>query len=159
MTQHKFDDIDRAILDELQRDGRMTNVDLSAKVGISAPPCLRRVRNLEETGVIRGYHADLDPKALGFELTVFAMVGLSSQAENDLRAFEERTKSWPLVRECYMLQGEIDFMLKCVAHDLGEFQRFLTGELTAAPNVSSVKTSLVIRQGKAALGLPPLRRT
>ena len=154
MTHHRLDEIDRAILDELQADGRITNVDLSAKVGISAPPCLRRVRSLEEAGIIRGYHADLDPKTLGYDLTVFAMVGLVSQAEADLKAFEERTKAWPLVRECYMLQGEIDFMLRCVAHDLAEFQRFLTSDLTTAPNVSAVKTSLVIRQGKAALGIP-----
>lgn len=154
MTRPKLDSIDRQILRELQADGRITNVDLSAKVGISAPPCLRRVRTLEETGVIRGYHADLEPKALGYELTVFAMVGLSSQAESDLRQFEDRTKQWPLVRECHMLQGEIDFMLKCVAHDLAEFQAFLTGQLTSAPNVSSVKTALVIRQGKDEPGVP-----
>jgi DNA-binding Lrp family transcriptional regulator len=156
MTRHKLDAIDRQILTEVQADGRITNVDLSAKVGISAPPCLRRLRALEESGVIRGYHADIDPKALGYELTVFAMVGLSSQAESDLRAFEDRVKRLPQVIECNMLQGEIDFLLKCVAHDFADFQNFLVRELTSAPNVSSVKTSLVLRQNKALPGVPIL---
>ena len=156
MTRHKLDAIDRQILTEVQADGRITNVDLSAKVGISAPPCLRRLRALEESGVIRGYHADIDPKALGYELTVFAMVGLSSQAESDLRAFEDRVKRLPQVIECNMLQGEIDFLLKCVAHDFADFQNFLVRELTSAPNVSSVKTSLVLRQNKALPGVPVL---
>ncbi len=154
MTRAKLDPIDRHILQELQTDGRITNVDLSTKVGISAPPCLRRVRALEEQGVIRGYHADIDPKALGYELTIFAMVGLSSQAEADLRAFEDRVKHLPQVLECHMLQGEVDFILKCVAHDFADFQDFLTRELTSAPNVSSVKTAPVIRQGKDQPGVP-----
>ena len=156
MTRHKLDAIDRQILTEVQADGRITNVDLSAKVGISAPPCLRRLRALEESGVIRGYHADMDPKAVVYELTVFARVGLSSQAESDLRAFEDRVKQLPQVIECNMLQGEIDFLLKCVAHDFADFQNFLVRELTSAPNVSSVKTSLVQRQNKALPGVPTL---
>jgi DNA-binding Lrp family transcriptional regulator len=148
MPSHKLDPIDRKILAELQADGRMTNVELSRRVGISAPPCLRRVRALEEQGFIRGYHAELDARELGLEVQVFAMVGLSSQAEADLSAFEAQARAWPLVRECHMLNGEIDFILKCVAPDLSTFQSFLTGELTAAPNVASVKTSLVIRCAK-----------
>lgn len=154
MTKVKLDDIDVQILDHLQSDGRMTNVDLARKVGISAPPCLRRVRALEESGYIRGYHAEVDAEALGFEVTVFAMVGLASQAESDLVAFEERVRAMPLVRECWMLNGEIDFILKIVARDLAEFQAFLTRELTPAPNVASVKTSFTIRNGKHAPGVP-----
>lgn len=154
MAAGKIDAIDRRIMAELQSDGRMTNVELSKRLGISAPPCLRRVRTLEEDGYIRGYHADVDARALGFEVMVFAMVGLSSQAEADLRAFEDKARSWPLVRECHMLNGEIDFLLKCVAPDLSTFQSFLTGELTAAPNVASVKTSLVIRAAKTEPGVP-----
>lgn len=148
MPNAKLDPIDRKILAELQGDGRMTNVELSRRVGISAPPCLRRVRALEEAGLIRGYHAEINARELGFEVQVFALVGLSSQAERDLAAFEKRAQVWPLVRECHMLNGEIDFILKCVAPDLSTFQRFLTEELTAAPNVASVKTSLVIRCAK-----------
>jgi DNA-binding Lrp family transcriptional regulator len=151
---NKLDPIDRQILAELQADGRMTNVELASRVGISAPPCLRRVRTLEEQGFIKGYHADVDARELGFEVQVFAMVRLRSQAEADLSAFEQRCRDWPLVRECHMLNGEIDFILKCVAPDLSTFQSFLTEGLTSADNVASVKTSLVIRCAKDLPGLP-----
>ena len=154
MTGARLDEIDRKILAELQADGRMTNVELARRVGISAPPCLRRVRALEELGFIRSYHAKVEPRELGFEVQVFAMVRLQSQSERDLAAFEERARGWPLVRECHMLNGEIDFILKCVAPDLTSFQHFLTESLTAAPNVASVKTSLVIRCAKDLPGVP-----
>ena len=154
MAHTKLDPIDRMILAELQADGRMTNVELAKRVGISAPPCLRRVRTLEEMGYIRGYHATVDARKLGFEVQVFAMVGLVSQAEADLSAFEQRCRDWPMVRECHMLNGEVDFLLKCVSPDLSSFQTFLTEELTAADNVASVKTSLVIRDAKDEPGVP-----
>lgn len=154
MAGARLDNIDRQILAELQADGRMTNVELARRVGISAPPCLRRVRTLEEQGYIRGYHAEVDARELGFEVQVFAMVRLVSQSERDLSAFEDRARGWSLVRECHMLNGEIDFILKCVAPDLPTFQRFLTQELTAADNVASVKTSLVIRGAKDEPGVP-----
>lgn len=154
MAGTRLDPIDRKILAELQADGRMTNVELAKRVGISAPPCLRRVRTLEESGYIRGYHANVNARELGFEVQVFAMVGLASQAESDLTAFEEKCRNWPLVRECHMLNGEVDFLLRCVAPDLSSFQRFLTDELTAAPNVASVRTQLVVRTGKNEPGLP-----
>ncbi len=154
MPESKLDPIDRKILAELQGDGRMTNVELARRVGISAPPCLRRVRTLEESGYIRGYHGDVNARALGFEVQVFAMVGLQSQAEADLTLFEGRCRDWPLVRECHMLNGEVDFILKCVAPDLSSFQNFLTEELTSADNVASVKTSLVIRCAKDEPGVP-----
>ncbi len=154
MPGSKLDEIDRMILAELQADGRMTNVELAKRVGISAPPCLRRVRTLEEQGYIRGYHADVDSRELGFEVQVFAMVGLHKQAEADLSAFEAKCRSWPLVRECHMLNGEVDFVLKCVAPDLRSFQSFLTGELLTADNVAQVKTSLVIRCAKDEPGVP-----
>ncbi len=150
----KLDPIDRKILAALQADGRMTNVDLSKRVGISAPPCLRRVRSLEENGLIQGYHAEINSRDLGFEVTVFAMVGLDKQSGADLSAFEERVAGWPLVRECHMLNGEIDFILKIVAPDLPTFQEWLTNELTPTPNIASVKTSLVIRRSKYAPGVP-----
>lgn len=154
MTRIKLDTVDQKILTNLQADGRMTNVDLADKVGITAPPCLRRVRALEEAGFIHGYHAELNQEVLGYGITVFAMVGLDSQAEADLQAFEERVASWPLVRECFMLNGEIDFILKIVARDLAEFQHFLTSDLTPAPHVASVKTSLTIRSSKHEPGIP-----
>lgn len=154
MALSKFDAIDLQIMRELQEDGRMTNVKLAERVGLTAPPCLRRVRALEEAGVIRSYHANLDHGKLGYSITVFAMVSLRSQAESDLRAFENYVGTLPEVRECYMLNGEIDFILKVVARDLQSFQSFLTTNLTAAPNVSSVKTSLTIRTAKQSSGVP-----
>ncbi|WP_223798492.1 Lrp/AsnC family transcriptional regulator [Sphingomonas nostoxanthinifaciens] len=149
-----FDSLDLSILAMLQEEGRITNVELARRVGLTAPPCLRRMRALEEAGVIRGYHADLDPAALGYGIVVFAMVSLRSQAEADLRAFEAHVATLPEVRECHMLNGEIDFILKIVAHDLQSFQAFLTSRLTPAPNVASVKTSLTIRTSKSVSGIP-----
>jgi DNA-binding Lrp family transcriptional regulator len=149
-----LDNIDRRLLAALQAEGRVTNVDLAQRVGLTAPPCLRRVRALEEAGVIRGYHAELDGAQLGFTIMVFAMVSLKSQAEEDLRAFENHIKALPEVRECHMLNGEIDFILKIVSRDLQSFQEFLTSKLTPAPNVASVKTSLTIRTAKNEPGVP-----
>jgi DNA-binding Lrp family transcriptional regulator len=149
----RLDAIDRKILKELQDDGRITNVELASRVGISAPPCLRRVRALEEAGYIKGYRALLDEKLLGYEVAVFALVHLSSQAEQDLLAFEEFVRGEPLVRECWMLSGEIDFILKCVAPDLKTFQAFVE-KLTAAPHVRNVKTSLSLHNTKDAAMVP-----
>jgi DNA-binding Lrp family transcriptional regulator len=149
----RLDAVDRQILQELQDDGRITNVELARRVGISAPPCLRRMRALEQAGYIKGYRGLLDEKLLGFEVTVFAMVHLSSQAEADLKAFEDFVRAQPLVRECWMLSGEIDFILKCVAPDLKTFQAFVA-ELTAAPHVRNVKTALTLRNSKDAPIVP-----
>ena len=154
MQRVKLDDIDLRILAELRDDGRITNVALSRRVGISAPPCLRRVRALERAGYIRGYHADLAADQLGYGLTIFALIGLHSQAEVDLEAFEARVAEWPMVRECHMLTGEADFILKVLAPDWDAWQHFLTGELTPAPNVASVKTAPVLRRSKSAPGVP-----
>jgi DNA-binding Lrp family transcriptional regulator len=154
MVSSKLDAIDLKLLSLLQEDGRTTNVDLAKAVGISAPPCLRRIRVLQDQGYIQGFHADVNEKELGFEVKAFAMVGLHSQAEVDLSAFEERCRNWPLVRECHMLNGEIDFILKCLSPDLSSFQSFITEELTSADNVASVKTSLVIRGAKDKPGVP-----
>ncbi len=154
MRRAKLDKIDRQILSDLQENGRMTNVDLANNAGISAPPCLRRVRTLEESGFIRGYHADVNSEMLGYSVVVFAFVGLQSQAEADLADFEKQVANWPLVRECFMLQGETDFLLKVVARDLESYNRFLTRELTAARNVSHVKSALGIRNSKHDFGVP-----
>ena len=154
MRRAKLDRVDRRIQRALQDDGRMTNVELARRAEISAPPCLRRVRALEEAGYIRGYHADINAEALGFGVTVFAQVGLSSQAETDLKAFEALMQSWPEVRECHMLAGETDFLLRIVAVDWDAYQRFLTTRLTAAPNVTHVKSALAIRTCKSVPGVP-----
>lgn len=150
----KLDATDWRILAELQRDGRMTNVELATRVGLSAPPCLRRVRELERSGVIAGYHAVFNLPRLGFHLMAFAFVRLESQAEADLIAFEARARQWDIVREAHMLSGETDFLLKCVAADLITFQNFIIRDLTAAPNVSSVKTALTIKTVKNEPGAP-----
>lgn len=154
MQRVKLDKIDRKILRDLQDQGRMTNVELARRAGISAPPCLRRVRALEEAGFIKGYHADIDSQALGYNVMVFALVGLNSQAENDLRAFEEMIAGWPDVRECHMVAGEMDFLLKIVSHSWDSYQKFLTTQLTVADNVSHVKSALAIRTSKQAPGVP-----
>ena len=152
--RNKIDAVDRRILSDLQADGRLTNVELARRLGISPPPCLRRVRALENSGYIRGYHAIIDAEAMGFGVTVFAQVGLASQNELDLRAFEQLTLTWPQVRECNMLAGETDFLLKIVAEDWDHYQRFLTTQLTAAPNVAHVKSALSIRTSKYLPGVP-----
>ena len=153
----KLDAIDWRILKELQADGSMTNVALAARVGITPPPCLRRVRALEQAGCITGYHAAVDEQLLGFAVTAYAMVGLYSQSEADRRAFENRVLAWPLVRACDYLAGETDFMLRCLAPDLLAFQEFVTRELTAAPNVATVKTFVSIRAVKREPGVPMTR--
>ena len=154
-----LDATDWRILRELQSDGRITNLALAGKIALSPPPCLRRVRALEEAGLITGYTAILDEAALGFALTAFAMVRLHNQAETDLRAFENALLGWPMVREAHMLSGESDYMLKCVARDLTSFQAFVLDQLTAAPNVASVKTFLTIRKAKSEYGVPIAGKT
>lgn len=154
MAELNLDGIDLQILKRLQHDGRVTNVELAQSVGLTAPPCLRRMRALEDEGIITSYHAAIDPAKMGYTITVFAMVSLKSQAESDLQAFEDHVQGLPEVRDCYMLNGEIDFMLKVVAKDLQQFQKFLTSNLTSAPNVASVKTSLTIRSAKHEPGVP-----
>lgn len=149
----RLDAMDWRILRELQANGRMTNVELAERIGLTPPPCLRRVRALEESGIITGYAALLDEKMVGFDLIAFAMVGLHSQSEADLRAFENRLLTWPIVRESYMLAGEADYILKCVAPDLPTFQDFVLKDLTAAPNVAIAKTTLAIRRAKFEAGV------
>ncbi|HZF74518.1 MAG TPA: Lrp/AsnC family transcriptional regulator [Acetobacteraceae bacterium] len=153
ITLPDIDRLDRQILAELQDDGRMTNVELAKRVGLSAPPCLRRVRRLEEQGVIRGYHADLDPQALGWEITFFALVGLETQKEAVLSAFEAMVTAWPEVRECHMIRGGGDFLLRLVARDTAH-ENGLTSRLTAAPHVLRVQTLQTIRTAKDVAGVP-----
>ena len=143
-----LDAIDWKILRELQADGRMTNVELSNRVGISAPPCLRRVKRLEEAGIIRGYRALLNAPALGMDVVAFCSIGLKHQSEAELKVFAERTRGWPIVRDAWMVSGESDFLLHCVASDLSTFQTFVIEVLTSAENVDTVRTALTIRRVK-----------
>ena len=153
MRRVRLDRIDLQILQDLQEDGRITNVELARRAGISAPPCLRRVRALEEAGYIKGYHADLDPEALGFEATFFALVGLNSQSEAVLNGFEALVGGWPEVRECHMARGPDDFVLRLVARNTAH-ENELTQRLTSAAHVVTVKTIQVIRTAKALPGVP-----
>ncbi|WP_274628051.1 Lrp/AsnC family transcriptional regulator [Arvimicrobium flavum] len=150
-----LDDIDWKILRELQKEGRVSNVELSRRVGISAPPCLRRVKWLEETGIIRGYRALLNAPALGLDVVAFCLVGLHHQSEAELKAFADLARTWTIVRQAWMVSGESDFMLHCVARDLTAFQTFVIEELTSAPNVDTVRTALTIRPVKDE-GLVPI---
>ena len=150
----KLDNIDFLILNELQVNGKISNVELANLVNISPPSCLRRVKVLEDAQYIKGYNADINAELVGFKVTVFAYVGLESQAEKDLQIFENYISVFPEVRECHMLIGEVDFLLKIVAKDWDDFQQFLTSKLTQAPKVSNVKTSLNIRSNKRLPGVP-----
>lgn len=154
MSRPALDQIDLQILKILQSAGRTSNVDLAAAIGISAPPCLRRVRRLQEMGAIRAYHADIAPDLLGYPVTAFTHVGLISQAESDLAAFEGLTQSWPEVRECHMLMGEDDFLLKVVARTVDHYNTFITQQLTPAPNIKHVKSALAIRASFSKPGVP-----
>lgn len=148
------DTIDWKILKELQREGRLSNVELAGRVGLSPPPTLRRVQALEEAGYITGYRALLAGDKLGYGAEVIALVGLKSQAEHEMREFERRVANWPIVRECYAVSGVADFMLKCAGRDMASIQSFIMGALAKAPNVESVKTSLILRVAKAEPGVP-----
>ena len=149
----ELDGVDRRIIAELQRDGRMTNVELARRADITAPPCLRRVRRLEEAGIIRGYHADTDPTQLGWEVMFFAIVGLDSQKEAVLSGFEAMIADWPEVRECHMIRGGGDFLLRLVARDTAH-QNQLTSRLTGTASVSRVQTLQTIRTSRNEAGVP-----
>jgi DNA-binding Lrp family transcriptional regulator len=148
-----LDAIDRMILTELQQDGRMTNVELARRVGISAPPCLRRVRRLEEAGYIRGYHADTDPHRLGWSIMFFVIVGLDSQKQAVLAHFEQMVAGWPEVRECHMIRGGGDFLLRLVARDAAH-ENQLTQLLTGTEGVARVQTLQTIRTSRSLAGVP-----
>lgn len=150
----RLDATDWRILRELQADGRLTNVTLAARVGLSPPPCLRRVQALERAGFIAGYHARVDARLAGYEVEAFAMITLKAQGEAELRDFENQLLKWPLVREAYMLAGDADYLVKCVAPDMGTFQEFVLGHLNALPNVGSIKTTVVLRAAKLEPGVP-----
>ena len=148
MIADDLDTIDWKILKELQRDGRITNVELAGRVGLSPPPTLRRVQALETGGLISGYRAKLDGDKLGYGAQMIAHVGLKSQAEHEMREFERRVAGWPIVRECYAVSGVADFVLKCVGRDVQSIQAFIMGALAKTPNVESVKTSLILHVAK-----------
>tara|TARA_B100000795_G_scaffold49994_1_gene32832 strand:- start:240 stop:710 length:471 start_codon:yes stop_codon:yes gene_type:complete len=155
MNKKELDLIDKKILRILQDDGRISNLDLSKKIGMSPPPTLRRVRDLEQNGYIEGFRANLNHSKLGYDLTVFIFIGLKNQNEEELNKFEKLVWGWEEVRECHMLNGEVDFILKIVAKNMNTFQEFLTNNISSNDNISSIKTAFAIKATKS-LGNVPL---
>lgn len=154
MTARSLDDIDRRILAELQRDGRLSNVELAARVGLSASPCLARVRRLEREGILKGYVALVSPEALGLAITVFIQVALERQSERTLEIFETRVRAFPEVMECYLMTGDSDYLLRLVAPDVQALQRFIIQDLTTIPGVANIRSSFALKQVAYRTALP-----
>jgi Lrp/AsnC family transcriptional regulator, leucine-responsive regulatory protein len=154
MRPMDLDPIDKKILAELQRNGRISNVDLAAAVGLSPSPCLRRVRDLEDTGVIDRYAAILDQAAGGYALSVFVQVTLERQVETALEAFERVVADRPEVMECYLMTGDADYLLRVVVPDVAAYEGFLKNHLTRIPGVSSIKSSFALNRVKYETALP-----
>ena len=155
MPKKKLDKIDLKILRILQDEGRISNLDLSKKIQMSAPPTLRRVRELESKGYIENITANLNAEKLGYDLIAWIFISLKNQNEESLGSFEKLVWGWEPIRECFMLNGEIDFILKCVVKNMNEFNEFLTTRLTTNENILSVKTAFVIKKTKK-LGTIPI---
>jgi len=154
MKRVKLDRIDLRILQSLQQDGRMTNVELAKRAGISAPPCLRRVKALEESGFIQSYHANLAADQLGYGVTIFTQASLNSHHDSELNAFAATVQGWPMVRECYVVTGESAVLMKVVAESWESYQKFLTNTVMADARVTQVKSTLVIKMLKHEAGIP-----
>lgn len=149
-----LDAIDRRLLDRLQGEARVTNVALAESAHLSPAPCLRRVRDLEAAGVIRGYVTLLDPEAVGLDVSVFIQVSLEKQVGKALRTFEEIIDGYPEVMECYLMTGDSDYLLRVVAPDLKALQGFIVERLACIPNVASIRSSITLKQVKYKTALP-----
>lgn len=145
----KLDEIDRSILRELQADGRLSVQELSERVGLSPSPCSRRVKRLEESGIIRGYAALLDEAKLGFAVSVFVSVKLDKQVDHALQNFERNVISCPEVVDCWLMTGTRDYLIRIATADLVEFEEFLTSRLTKIDGVASIESSIPLRRVKA----------
>ena len=154
MIKKELDGIDLKILRILQDEGRISNLDLSKKIGMSPPPTLRRVRDLEKNGFIDGFRANIDPSKLGYDLTAWIFISLKNQNEESLNTFEKLVWGWETIRECYMLNGEVDFILKSVSKNMSEFNDFLSQNITSNENVLSVKTAFAIKATKKLGNVP-----
>ncbi len=154
MPKIKLDEIDRKILGELQPNARLRNIELAAKVGLSVSPCLRRVRRLENIGVIKSYATLVDANAVKLPVSVFIQVTLDKQIEPSLEAFESCIREWPEVMECYLMTGDADYHLRVVTANLAQYERFLMDKLTRLPQVSSIKSSFSLKQIVYRTALP-----
>lgn len=150
----KLDKIDFSIIECLQKHGRMTNVELAAKAGISAPPCLRRLKFLEENGVINGYHAEINGAAMGYNFEAFCFISLNSQAAKDVEHFVQNIKKLPNIRSCISTIGFFDFMLKIVTLDLKHFEKLVENNISKIQNISQIKTLVVVKKLKEEHGVP-----
>ncbi len=154
MPHMAFDEIDQQILKELQENGRLTNVELADRVGLSPSPCLRRVRALEKSGVIKGYRTLVAQETVGLPVSVFVMVSLEKQVEGALEEFEKRIHGLPEVMECYLMTGEMDYLLRVVTRDIQTYERFLIHDLTKFPGVRGIKSSFALKQIVYRTALP-----
>ena len=157
MPNSTLDEIDRRILRALQENARVSNVELAELVGVSPSPCWRRVRDLEQKGVISRYVTLLDPGSIGLPVSVVIQVSLERQVEAALETFESAVAEWPEVMECYLMTGDADYMLRVVVADLDAYQRFLLDHLTRVPGVASIKSSFALKQVKYRTALPLVR--
>ncbi len=154
MPNFSIDTTDRRILEQLQENSRLTNVELADKINLSPSPCLRRIRNLESSGVIKGYMALVDQTAVDLPVSVFIQVSLERQVFSDLAQFEEIVRARPEVMECYLMTGDADYMLRVVTRDLEAYQQFLLEHLTQIPGVASIKSSFALKQVVYKTALP-----
>ena len=148
------DAIDRKIIAALQSDARLTTLQLAERVGLSASPCARRVRQLEETGIIKGYVAVIDQKEVGLPVSVFASIKLERQREEELDRFARAVAQWPEVLDCYLMTGQRDFLMRIVVRDLEAYERFLKDKLTRLDGVASIESSFALGQVKRSNVLP-----
>jgi Lrp/AsnC family leucine-responsive transcriptional regulator len=154
MPKYVLDDIDRKIIAALQVDGRMTSAALAEQVGLSPSPCARRVRLLEQAGVITGYVALVDQVAVGLPISIFASIKLERQREEELDRFAEAVAGWPEVVDCYLMTGQRDYLMRIVVQDLGAYERFLKEKLTRLDGVASIESSFALGQLKRSHALP-----
>ncbi len=154
MPKRHIDDTDRRILRQLQKESKLTNVELASRVGLSPSPCLSRVKQLENDGIIRGYVALLDPVALDLPINVFIQITLEKQVERTLQIFEQKMNAFPEVMECYLMTGDSDYLVRLVVPDLPALERFILRELTTIPGVANIRSSFALKQVKYKTGLP-----
>lgn len=150
----ELDQIDRKIIKALQDNARLSSQELSDQVGISSSPCWRRVKALEEAGVITKYVTLVDPEALGLSISIFTNVSLDKQVETALETFQKAVRKRPEVMECYLMTGDFDYLLRVVVGSLHDYERFLLDHLTKIPGVASIKSSFALKQVKYTTALP-----
>ncbi len=150
----RIDDVDRRIISELQRDGRLTVVQLAERVGLSASPCARRVHLLEDHGIIKGYTAIIDQRLAGLPVSAFASIKLDRQREEDLDRFAHAVAFWPEIVDCYLMTGQRDYLMRIVVRDLDAYEQFIKHKLTRLENIASIETSFALTQIKRSEILP-----